>query len=219
MAKQRRAPKKAISQKKKRAAARASGRPAASPQQPRPAAPRDVPAEKPAGAAPGAEHLDAVAVYEKGLKALQQRNFERAAELFRAVIDNHPEEKELHERVRLYLNVCERATTPADSTPKNLDERIYAATLSMNSGAYRDALAHLQAALKERPDHDHAHYMLAAVQTSLRNFPEALNQLQRAIELNADNRTQASQDPDFDPLRDHSRFRLLVGSVRRFAPR
>ncbi|RPJ82583.1 MAG: tetratricopeptide repeat protein [Acidobacteria bacterium] len=220
MAKQRRAPKKAISRKKKRIAARVPGR--------APAQPAQEPAAQPAASPPRLEaapsprevdHQDAVNVYERGLKSLQQRNYQRAAEIFRSVLESYPEEKELHERVRLYLNVCERATTPVDSTPKNFDERVYAATLAMNTGAYRDALSHLQAALRERPDHDHAHYMLAAVYTSLRSFPEALSQLQRAIELNPDNRTQAAQDPDFDALRDHTRFRALVGVARRLMPR
>ncbi|MFB3854787.1 MAG: tetratricopeptide repeat protein [Vicinamibacterales bacterium] len=216
MAKQRRAPKKAISRKKKRIAARAPGRTPAAPAQ-EPAAQPVVPPADPQGqeAPHPADHLNAVAVYERGLKTLQQRNYQRAAEMFRSVLETYPEEKELHERVRLYLNICERATTPVDSTPKNFDERVYAATLAMNAGAYRDALSHLQAALRERPDHDHARYMLAAVYTSLRSFPEALSQLQRAIELNPDNRTQALQDPDFDALRDHTRFRAIVGSVRR----
>jgi len=216
MAKQRRTPKKAISRKKKRIAARAPGRSPGTPA-PEAAVRAQLPSrsgQDPATARP-VDHLDAVAVYERGLKTLQQRNYQRAAEIFRSVLETYPEEKELHERVRLYLNVCERATTPVDSTPKNATERVYAATLAMNTGAYRDALAHLQAVLRERPDHDHAHYMLAAVYTSLRNFPEALSQLQKAIELNPDNRAQAAQDPDFDILRDHTRFRALVGSARR----
>ncbi len=117
--------------------------------------------------------------------------------------------------MRLYLNVCLRATKPADATPKDADERVYAATLAMNTGAYRQALSHLQAAVRERPGHEHAHYMLAAVHASLRNFPDALASLQRAIELNPDNRAQAARDADFDLLRDNPRFRALVGGARR----
>lgn len=160
-------------------------------------------------------HLDAVVEYEQGVRALQRRDYVVAAGIFRSVLDGFPEEKELHERVRLYLNVCERATAPVDSTPQNADERVYAATLAMNTGAYREAVAHLQAAVRERPGHDHAHYMLGVAFAALRNTSDALAHLQKAIDLNPDNRSQAAQDVELDLLRDQSRFRTLVGAARR----
>lgn len=236
MAKQRRAPKKANSKRqKKRAEARASKRTSARRPSAGRAAKTALPARKSSaakeaataeGAARRAEsvatesprqsdHLDALASYERGVRLLQQHEYDRAGALFQAILENHPEEKELHERVRLYLNVCLRATKPADSTPKDADERVYAATLAMNTGAYRQALSHLQAAVRERPGHEHAHYMLAVVHASLRNLPDALASLQRAIELNPDNRAQAARDADFDLLRDNPRFRALVGGARR----
>src|SRR5262245_32353402 len=51
-------------------------------------------------------YVDAVAVYEQGVEALQKHDFARAEELLESVLVRYPEEKELHERVRLYLNIC-----------------------------------------------------------------------------------------------------------------
>src|SRR5512146_3063746 len=59
-------------------------------------------------------HLDAVVAYQQGVEALQARDFRRATQLFGSIIERFPEEKELHERVRLYLNVCKRQAAPPD---------------------------------------------------------------------------------------------------------
>ena len=68
--------------------------------------------------------MEAVAIYERGLEALQRHEYQAAVDLLRSVLQRYPEEKELHERVRLYLKVCERHTTPHDAAPKTLDERL-----------------------------------------------------------------------------------------------
>src|SRR5512133_2461979 len=77
-------------------------------------------------------HLAAVHIYEQGMEALQQRDYGRAAQLLESVISSYPDEKELHERVRLYLNVCRRQASPPDHTPRTPEERVYAATLAIN---------------------------------------------------------------------------------------
>src|SRR5262245_9012941 len=56
-------------------------------------------------------YVEAVALYERGLDALQRHDYVRSAELLESVLRQYPEEKELHERVRLYLNICQRQAT------------------------------------------------------------------------------------------------------------
>src|SRR5919198_1453422 len=81
-------------------------------------------------------YFEAVALYERGLEALQRHDYQAAANLFESVLRQYPEEKELHERVRLYLNICQRQATPREASPQTLDERLYAATLAINGGLY-----------------------------------------------------------------------------------
>src|ERR1044071_7103061 len=54
-----------------------------------------------------ATYYGAVAIYERGLETLQRHDYQGAADLFESVLRQYPEEKELHERVRLYLNRSE----------------------------------------------------------------------------------------------------------------
>ncbi len=167
-------------------------------------------------------YLEALAQYERGVQALQGKNYRLAADLLQSVLDRYPDERELHERVRLYLKVCERQTGTPPPSPRTAEERLYAATLALNAGGYDEALAHLQAVDTDDPANDHAQYMLAVV-NALQGRPErALAHLRRAIDLNPENRAFARQDPDLDPLRGHEAFRLAVetgtaGAARRRA--
>jgi tetratricopeptide (TPR) repeat protein len=172
-----------------------------------------------------AGHLEAVAVYEEAMGALQAHEFSRASAILRSVLTRYPEERELHERVRLYLNVCERHMAPRGASPSTPEERVFAATLAVNAGNYDEALEHLRTASAEAPEHDHALYMLASVLTLRDEIDQAVPLLLRAIELNPDNRTLARHDPDLEALREFDSVRTALEATssakgeRRKAPR
>jgi tetratricopeptide (TPR) repeat protein len=155
-------------------------------------------------------YLEAVALYERGLEALQRHDFTAATGLFESVLRQYPEEKELHERVRLYLNICQRQTTPKESAPQTQEERLYAATLAINGGRYDQALANLRLVRDEDPDNDHALYMLAVAHAQRGEPAEAIAHLERAIALNPENRALAKSDPDLEPLRGDDAFRTAL---------
>ena len=159
---------------------------------------------------PRAGHVEAVALYEEGVAAIQAHEYSRASALLRSVLTRFPEERELHERVRLYLNVCERHMAPRAASPSTPEERVFAATLAVNAGNYDEALAHLRTATSESPDHDHALYMLATVLVLRDDLDEAVPLLLRAIELNPDNRTLARHDPDIEALREFESVRAAL---------
>lgn len=155
-------------------------------------------------------YFEAVAVYERGLEALQRHAYAEAAGLLESVLRQYPEEKELHERVRLYLNICQRQATQREAAPQTIDERLYAATLAINGGQYDQAIAHLRLVRDEDPDNDHALYMLAVAHAQRQEPAEAVAHLERAIALNPENRALARTDPDLEPLREDDAFRATL---------
>jgi tetratricopeptide (TPR) repeat protein len=155
-------------------------------------------------------YFEAVAIYEKGLEALQRHDYQGAAGLFESVLRQYPEEKELHERVRLYLNICQRQAKPREATPQTIEERLYAATLAINGGRYDEAITHLRLVRDEDPDNDHALYMLAVAHAQRDEIAEAVAHLERAIALNPENRALARTDPDLEPLREDETFRAAL---------
>ncbi len=156
-------------------------------------------------------HFEAVAVYERAVEALQRHEYKQAMSLLESVLQQYPEEKELHERVYLYLNICQRqanAHQPPD--PQTVDERLYAATLAINGGQHDQAIAHLRLVRDEDPDNDHALYMLAVAHAQRDEHAEAIAHLERAIALNPENRALARNDPDLEPLHDDEAFRSAL---------
>jgi hypothetical protein len=144
---------------------------------------------------------EAVSLYERGLQALQRRDFAAAAEALRNVIARYPDERELLERARLYLKVCERELEPREQAPKTADDWVYAATVALNSADEPAALHHLTRALEANPRHDHAHYMMAVATARRSEYERALGHLRQAVSLNGENRSLAKQDPDLEILR------------------
>jgi len=171
-----------------------------------------ISASKPWSPPQRSTYVEAVALYEQGIEALQRRDYGDAVRLLKSVVEQFPDERELAERSRLYLNVCARQAAPAEDTPKTKDERLYAATLALNGGQPNEALRHLRLVRDEDPDNDHALYMLAIAHAQRGEHLEAVAHLARSIALNSENRALARRDPDLDPLRDNDAFQAAVGS-------
>src|SRR5471030_2284591 len=209
MAKQRRPALKSTNASTPTAAARPS-RAAEALVQPRPAAQVAATTSEPPAPQRRSTYFEAVAIYERGLEALQRHAYAQAAILLESVLRLYPEERELHERVRLYLTICQRQATQREAAPQTIDERLYAATLAINGGQYDQAIAHLRLVRDEDPDNDHAIYMLAVAHAQRDEHAEAVAHLERAIALNPENRALARNDPDLEPLRDDDAFRAAV---------
>jgi tetratricopeptide (TPR) repeat protein len=160
-----------------------------------------------------------VAVYERGLEALQRHDYPAAVERLESVLRLYPDEKELHERVRLYLSVCQRQVLARVTAPRTIEERLYASTLAINGGNYDEAISHLRLVRDEDPDNEHALYMLAVAHTQRGEHAQAIAHLERAIALNPENRSLARRDPDLEPLRGDETFRAALDAAPASPPR
>jgi tetratricopeptide (TPR) repeat protein len=154
-----------------------------------------------------------VAVYERGLEALQRHDYPVAIERLESVLRLYPEEKELHERVRLYLSICQRQALARVTAPRTIEERLYASTLAINGGNYDEAISHLRLVRDEDPDNEHALYMLAVAHAQRGEHAQAVAHLERAIALNPENRGLARRDPDLEPLRGDDAFLAALDST------
>jgi tetratricopeptide (TPR) repeat protein len=167
-------------------------------------------------------YAQAVATYERGIAALQRRDYLSAADSFRDLMARFPEERELQERAQMYLRVCERELA-ASATPRTNEERLVAATVALNAGNHSRTLSLLDEILRDDPKNDLAEYMAAVVYCATGDVDSAIGRLQRAIDLNPENRNLARQDSDLESLHNLDAFRRLLeaptGSTRRRKPR
>jgi tetratricopeptide (TPR) repeat protein len=162
------------------------------------------------GGQPG--RADAIAIYERAVRNLQQHSYAEAADLLRRVIAGFPQERELLERSRLYLTLCDRHLTPPTAEPANAAERLYAATLALNAGAPERAIAYLKRVADDDPANDQALYLMAVAHAERGEAGVAIRYLEQAIAANPENRSLARVDPDLEALRRDAAVAPLLGA-------
>ncbi|MEW5981257.1 MAG: tetratricopeptide repeat protein [Acidobacteriota bacterium] len=155
---------------------------------------------------------DAVAAYDRGMRAFHARKFGEAREILASILTLYPEEKELHERVQMYLNVCARHVEPPQAAPQTIEERIAAATLALNSGRLDDAIATLRAVAAEDAANDSAAYLLGVAYAGKQDVSSAMTYLERAVRLNPENRDLIRREADLDALRQSDQVQALLSA-------
>jgi tetratricopeptide (TPR) repeat protein len=149
--------------------------------------------------------------YEKGAAALQKKKFEEAEKHFRVVIEEFGDERELADRSRLYLAVCERRKkTGRPAGGNDGDDPYYAALLEKNRKNFQGAIDQL---LKSKKSDGRVSYLLACCFAQLNDAERAVEALGRAIAEDETNRPLARRDPDFEPVRETAEFLNLTAAT------
>ena len=156
-------------------------------------------------------YVEAVALYERALEALQRHDFAGATALFESVLRQYPEEKGA---ARTHTALPERLPAPGHTEGVHAADPGRAALCGdaghqrwpLRSGAREPA----GSSGDEDPDNDHALYMLAVAHAQRGELAEAVAHLERALALNPENRALAKSDPDLEPLRRDDAFRTAL---------
>jgi tetratricopeptide (TPR) repeat protein len=168
--------------------------------------------EKKAAAVVDRRHGHALDMFEKAVKALGRKDFERASELLGELIASHPDERDLIERARSYLAFCERALGKRHPKPKSFEDLLNYGVYLHNRGEFAEAIKVLHQAAEIHPRNEHVLYCLAAASARAGDIAAALKALKSAIAVSPANRAQARRDSDFDEIRDLAEFTALVDS-------
>jgi tetratricopeptide (TPR) repeat protein len=153
-------------------------------------------------------YAQAVQHYQDGLRALQERKFDRAKSLFQKVITSGS--WELADRARVHLNTCSQRLEQSRTVFRSPEEHYDYAVSLINIGDFVGAREHLDKILKEAPKADYAWYGMAVLNCLTGRYEESLRALTEAIHLNTSNRFQARNDSDFKNLADDPRFTELL---------
>src|SRR6266581_2690245 len=163
-------------------------------------------AKKPASEDP--RFAQAVQNYEAGLRAMQERKFEKAkGHLLKAVTGAS---RELADRVSVHLNTCNQNLERSAAQFKSPEEHYDYAVSLINAGDYVTAREHLDKLSKQVPKADYVAYGLAALDCLTGHLEDSLRHLDSAIRLNASIRFQARNDSDFQNLSEDPRFTDLL---------
>lgn len=149
--------------------------------------------------------------YDRGVAALQRRKIEEAERHFLELTQKYSEEKELVDRARVYLAVCERQKNNAAASLSEPEDFYYAAVLEKNRGNVEEAIEHLKRAARKNGG-GKVDFLLACCYAQRGESGSALEHLRRAIGEDQRNRILARHDRDFDPVRDTPEFQELLAS-------
>jgi tetratricopeptide (TPR) repeat protein len=150
----------------------------------------------------------AVQNYEAGLRAMQERKFEKAKGLLQKAVTGAS--RELADRVSVHLNTCNQNLERAINQFKSPEEHYDYAVSLMNVGDYVTAREHLEKLSKQVPKADYVAYGLAALDCLTGHLEDSLRHLDSAIRINAALRFQARNDSDFQNLAEDPRFTELL---------
>ena len=119
--------------------------------------------------------------FEKGMKALGRREYEKARDILDALIEEYPEERDVLERARAYRQLCERALEKRPAfRPKGFEDLLNHGVFLHNRGEYDEALKALRQAAEIHPRNEHVLYCLAATAARAGDTPGALKALRSA---------------------------------------
>lgn len=149
--------------------------------------------------------------FDRGVAALQKKKVEEAERHFLDLIQKYPDEKELVDRARVYLAVCERRKQGPNPVLTEPEDFYYAALLEKNRGNVAEAIEHLKHAAKKNGG-GRVEFLLACCYAQTGDSDVALEHLKRAIEEDQRHRVLARHDRDFDPVRDTPAFQELMVS-------
>jgi len=153
----------------------------------------------------------ALDLFEKAVKALGKRDYEKAQQLLAELIQAHPGERDLLERARSYRTLCERALERNPKfRPKTFEDLLTYGVFLHNKGEFQEAIKYLHQAAEIHPKNEHVQYCLAAAAARSGEAATALKALRSAIGANPANRAQARSDADFDAIRQDAEFHALI---------
>jgi tetratricopeptide (TPR) repeat protein len=146
---------------------------------------------------------DAVKAYRKG-------NCEKAIELFEVLIEKHASERELVDRARTYIKICQKIAKKEALPAKTFQDLYESGVFLMNLGKYEEALKLFSKAIEQNPDHAKILYFMAAIYQSMGDSAQSLEFLKRSIQKDKYFKILAQNDSDFEDLREDKKFKLIT---------
>ncbi len=153
----------------------------------------------------------ALALLEKGIELIFQKEFKKARTELKALVETYPGELDILARARSYIQICDREEAAQKKQSISTDQMYTLGVLEHNKGNYDAAITYFRQSLEKHPGADYIYYSVAASQAMKGNAVESIENLRKAVELNEDSRIYAKNDSDFSSLQARKEFAELVG--------
>jgi len=156
------------------------------------------------------EYQKVLAAFGQALKEFHKGDFEKAAELLKDFIEKHPSEREVVDRARTYLAISRKRPRKETLSLRDFDDYYRTSVVRINQRDFEGAVKLLQKALDFKEKEGLVYYLLADVHSLMGQPEPCLDYLKKAIQKDKMFSTLAQNEPDFEPLWDDKKFKLLV---------
>jgi tetratricopeptide (TPR) repeat protein len=148
---------------------------------------------------------------EKAIKLIYHKEFKKARIELKSLLEDYPGEQEISARARTYIQICDREDASHKKPIIGNDQLYTLGVMEHNQGNFESAICYFRQSLEKHADSDYIYYSLAASFAMKGDLTEAVRNLNRAVELNEENRIFAKNDSDFVALQGQKEFSDLVG--------
>ena len=152
----------------------------------------------------------ALSAYGDAVREFQKGKLDKAKEMFQSFLEKYNFEKELVDRVQVYLKIIEERSKKDSVSLKTSDDYFFFSVYKLNSGDYEGALKILEKALASGQDEARVYYLMANAYTRQGKNEEALDFLKKAFQKDKFYRILAQNETDFEPLWEDKKFKLLT---------
>ena len=159
------------------------------------------------------EYEKALSAYSQAMKSFHKGDYKKADELFKAFLDKHGSERELIDRVQIYLNVCETRQSKEEVQLKTFDDFYHYGVFKTNHGHYEEALKLLEKAREMKPKEGKILYLMADIHCLKGDNEKCLEHLKKAIQLDKYFSILARNEKDFESLWEDKKFKLITRMV------
>ena len=121
--------------------------------------------------------------YSQAAKAFRRGDCKKAIEYFGAFIEKYPMERELVDRAKLYMKICEDKGKKDDIVLKDFDDYYEMGVFKLNQGAYEEALKLFNQALAKDPSKGKIIYLIGKTHYLMGDKDKFLENLKSAIQV------------------------------------
>jgi len=148
--------------------------------------------------------------YSQAMKAFHKGDYPRAAELLKEFLEKHVSEKELVDRAKVYLSICEEQKIDKGFKLTASDDYYQFGIYKLNQGEYEESLKLLKKAAEMKPKDGKFFYSMADCCCLMGNEDKCLEYLKKAIQLDKYFKILAQNERDFEQLWEDKRFKLIT---------
>ncbi|MFC2165018.1 hypothetical protein ACFLT2_08495 [Acidobacteriota bacterium] len=148
--------------------------------------------------------------YGQAIKAFRQGDCKKAKEYFMAFSKKYHMERELVDRAKLYMKMCDDKGKKDSIDLKDFDDYYEMGVYKLNQGAYEEALKLFNKALEKDSSKGKIIYLIGKAYYLMGDKEKFLDNLKTAIQLDKSFQIFAQNDLDIDDIKNDKKFKLIT---------